>query len=51
MNTQIFGEIAMLITMFEKKKTSYQEKLDNANTAMGNLKLPLEMVEGVHEFL
>ena len=51
MNTQIFGEIAMLITMFEKKKISYQEKLDNANTAMGNLKLPLEMVEGVHEFL
>ena len=33
-NANIFGEISMLITVFEKKKTNYQEKLDNANTAM-----------------
>ena len=51
LNAQIFGEIAVLITVFEKKQTSYQEKLDNANTAMGNLKLPLNIVEGVHEYL
>jgi hypothetical protein len=36
-NANIFGEISILITVFEKKQTNYQEKLDNANTAMTNL--------------
>ena len=50
-NAQIFGEIAVLITVFEKKQTNYQEKLDNANTAMSNLGIPIDLVEGVHEYL
>ena len=50
-NANIFGEIAMLITVFEKKKTNYQDKLDNANTAMANMGIPSDLLEGVHEYL
>jgi len=40
-----------LITVFQKKKTKYQEKLDNANTAMANLGIPTDLMEDVHEYL
>ena len=39
-NAQIFGEMAVLITVMQKKKTNYQEKLDAANNAMAKIGIP-----------
>ena len=34
-----------------KKKTSYQEKLDAANTAMNNIQLDEGLIRNVHDYL
>ena len=36
-NAQIFGEMAVLIIVRQKKKTNYQEKLDAVNNAMSKI--------------
>ena len=50
-NAQIFGEMAVLITVMQKKKTNYQEKLDAANNAMAKIGIPQLLQEDVHDFL
>ena len=39
-NANIFGNLAVLIQAMNLKQTQFQEKIDTANTAMKNMKLP-----------
>ena len=39
-NANIFGNLAVLIQAMNHKQTEFQEKIDTANTAMKNMKLP-----------
>ena len=43
--------MAVLITVMQKKKTNYQEKLDAANNAMAKIGIPQLLQEDVHDFL
>jgi len=40
-NANIFGEMTVLVQMGSKKSTLFQEQIDNANTAMKNIFLPM----------
>ena len=40
MNAQIFGEMAVLVQLIQKKASNYQEKLDAANSVMSVVKIP-----------
>jgi hypothetical protein len=51
LNAQIFGDIAMLIQVIQKKSVSYQEKLDAANSAMTIIDLPNVIQDDVRDFL
>lgn len=39
-NANIFGELAVLLSSINKKAMEFQSKIDTANTAMKNIKLP-----------
>lgn len=39
-NAQLFGELALIVSAMNMKNTRFQEKLDVANAAMKNIKLP-----------
>ena len=43
MNAWIFGEMAMLVQEMDKKDIEFQESLDNANTAMHSLEIPIQI--------
>tara|TARA_B110000285_G_scaffold227340_1_gene288511 strand:+ start:137 stop:331 length:195 start_codon:yes stop_codon:yes gene_type:complete len=51
LNAQIFGDIAMLIQVIQKKSVSYQEKLDASNSAMTIIDLPNVIQDDVRDFL
>jgi hypothetical protein len=50
-NAQIFGEMAVLISTIERKKTNYQSKLDKANVSMGKINLPIDLQEDIREYI
>jgi hypothetical protein len=39
-NANIFGNIAVIVQELNKKSARFIEKIDTANTAMDNMKLP-----------
>lgn len=39
-NANLFGELAVLIAILNQKSADFQSRLDSANTAMKNMKLP-----------
>ena len=39
-NANIFGNLAVLLSQMYHKQTLFQHKIDTANTAMKNMKLP-----------
>lgn len=50
-NANLFGEFAVLISALNRKATKFQEKIDIANTAMKNMKLPERIQAKVIGFL
>lgn len=50
-NAYIFGEMAMLVQQMDQKDMDYQERLDNANTAMSNLQIPDHVQDNIREYL
>jgi len=49
-NANIFGNMAVILQSLNKKATSFQEKLDNANETMKNLKIPTDLQEEIKGF-
>jgi len=50
-NANLFGELAVLVTALNRKSTQYQEKIDTANTAMKNMKLPTLIQQRVQNYM
>lgn len=50
-NANMFGEFAVLIAALNRKATLFQERIDIANTAMKNMKLPEKLQSRVIRFL
>lgn len=50
-NANIFGNMAVIVQDLNTKASRFQEKIDTANTSMGNLKLPSQMQDKVREYL
>lgn len=50
-NANIFGELAVILASLNRRATMFQAKLDIANTAMKNLKLPEKLQVSVTGFL
>lgn len=49
-NANIFGNMAVILQSLNRKATTFQEKLDNANETMKNLKLPISLQEEVKNY-
>jgi heme/copper-type cytochrome/quinol oxidase subunit 4 len=50
-NASLFGELASLYAVLNRRATIFQERLDTANTAMANLRLPRELRMKVVNFV
>lgn len=50
-NANIFGNIAVLLQQLNRKATQFQEKVENAHSAMKNLAIPEELQEHVLKYL
>ena len=50
-NAKIFGNMAVIIQELNKKASRFQEKIDAANTAMKNMKIPPELRHKVINYL
>lgn len=50
-NANIFGNIAVLLQQLNRKATKFQEKVENANAAMKNLSIPVELQVEVQKYL
>ena len=50
-NANIFGNLAVLLQQLNRKSNEFQEKVDNANSAMKNLAIPEEIQESVQKYL
>ena len=50
-NANIFGNMAVLITAYNRKASIFQEKLENANETMKNLKIPEVIQDEVKSYL
>lgn len=50
-NANIFGEMAVLVEMIQRKSNRVQNKIDATNTAMQNIKLPVENQKEIRMFL
>lgn len=50
-NANIFGNLAVLLQQLNRKATSFQEKVENANSAMKNLEIPENIQESVQRYL
>lgn len=50
-NANIFGEMAVLVSISSRKGAAFQEQIDIANTAMKNMKVPHSFQTQVREFL
>ena len=50
-NANIFGNMAVLLQGINRKATRFQEKLDTANTAMKNMKIPDNLQRRVQNYI
>ena len=50
-NANIFGNLAVLLQQLNRKSNEFQEKVDNANSAMKNLAIPEDIQESVQKYL
>ena len=50
-NANIFGNMAVLLQGINRKATRFQEKLDTANTAMKNMKIPEQLQRRVQNYI
>ena len=49
-NANIFGEMAVLVQVMNKKSVKFQEQVDTANTAMKNLDISPELQQEVRDY-
>ncbi|CAI2370632.1 unnamed protein product [Moneuplotes crassus] len=49
-NANIFGNMAVILQSLNKKATNFQEKLDNANETMKNLRIPRALQEEIKDY-
>jgi CRP-like cAMP-binding protein len=50
-NANIFGNIAVLLQQLNRKATTFQEKIENAHSAMKSLAVPEDIQEQVQKYL
>ncbi|CAI2372633.1 unnamed protein product [Moneuplotes crassus] len=50
-NANIFGNMAVLISAYNRKASIFQEKLETANETMKNLKIPVNIQDDVKSYL
>jgi hypothetical protein len=50
-NASIFGNIAVILQTLNRKQTEFQDKLDNANSAMKNLGIPQRTTKIIQNYL
>ncbi len=50
-NANIFGEMAVLVMMINRKNQWFQEQIDSANTAMSNIRLASELQNEIRDYL
>ena len=50
-NANIFGNMAVLLQGINRKAARFQEKLDTANTAMKNMKIPENLQRRVQNYI
>lgn len=50
-NANLFGTLANTVSELSKKTAEFSEKLDSANTAMKNMRIPDETVKKVYNYL
>jgi hypothetical protein len=50
-NSIIFGNMAVILQAFNRKSTTFQEKLESASDTMKNLRMPESMREEVEYYL
>lgn len=48
--SQIFGEMAVLLVVISRRSSEFQEKVDTANTAMNNINLPPQIQGQVRDY-
>ncbi len=48
---KLFGELALVVEQINLRSNALQDKIDTANTAMKNMKLPKEIQDQVIEFI
>lgn len=49
-NANLFGQMAFLVTVINKKSTEYQSKVDIANTAMKNIELSADIQGAIRDY-
>jgi hypothetical protein len=49
-NANLFGQMAFLVTVMNKKNTEYQTKVDTANTAMKNINLTSKTQADIRDY-
>lgn len=49
-NANIFGNMAVILSSLNKKSTTFQEKLDNGNETMKNLKIPSKLMDEIKQY-
>lgn len=50
-NANILGNLTVLLQQLNRKSTSFQEKVENAHSAMKNLAVPEDIQENVQKYL
>eukprot|EP00347_Sterkiella_histriomuscorum_P003990 403362169 len=51
LNANLFGQLAVIVQNLNMRQNQFQQKLDSANTAMKNLKLPKDIQNQVVKFI
>ena len=51
LNSQIFGEIAVMVQILRQNQINYQRRIDTSNSVMQNLRLPDDLQKDIREFL
>jgi len=51
MIANLFGELAVLVAELNQRSTEFQKKVDTANTAMQNMRLPNDIQNTVLAYL
>jgi hypothetical protein len=47
----MFGRVAVLVQMSNRKSQWFQHQIDNANTSMRNMKIPKYLEERIRDYL